>query len=75
MRSKKDEGVVGIENRNCADVRAAAMVVPNPGQFFLCVGVRMPAVQSVGFRLQGLLGVVIQLVPPHEGRLGDVIPP
>ena len=50
-----------------ADVGITAMVVPYPAQFFLCVGVGMLAVWTVGLGHKGFLGSVVQLVPAHKG--------
>ena len=49
------------------NVGITAMVVPYPAQFFLCVGVGMLAVGTVGLGHKGFLGSVVQLVPAHEG--------
>ena len=50
------------------------MIVPDPVQFFLCVGVGMLAMWTVRFRHERFPGAVIQFVPAHKGCLGDVIP-
>ena len=57
-----------------ADIGVTAMIVSDPSQFLLRVGLGVRTVRTMGFRHERFLCAVILLVPAHEGGFGYMIP-
>ena len=58
-----------------ADVGIAPVQIANPGQFFLRMRVRVRRFRTVRLRFQRFTRPVVLLIPPHQRRFRDVIPP